>query len=308
MLNELDVFGDTAIADNPRKSLLTDTERRLINIKKQLAAVTYAKNLKFNLGRKNKDGSVSDRNSGLIDFISACGIDAEIFIKSYLRQVQPFMIIPNENRMKGYFGCTIDASYKIPLWVEWYSTKEREQIISFHELNWYNKGYDTLYNKMPSLLFQTITVDDFVPVGDEGLFHVEVVRGFESIELKLEGLKVDNGYIRVAREEYDRKLLGYCNKKLQGLYDNLQFREGFTKTKQLAFTSHGDRLANQVSMLIDALIATNDMEITVVLDEKVRQLKSLTDYDVLRGYFIEKYHNYAGKDISGLFIGGISDD
>ena len=287
------------------KDLLTDYDRSLIKLMKKIEKIAYNPNLKFNLDRKDSDGNPSHRNSGLINFIKSCGYDYKEFIKSYLQQLHPFMIVSENNRSNAYFSCVIDASYRIPLWIECYLNEHNEQIISFHELNRFDKGYENYYRKQTDLLLKLDYVDETVSIGSRSFFQVSVVRGFETLHLELPGVKVDSCYVKVKRSDYEEVVLQICNERLDelmnsGFSDDYVNLYHFKKLKKLSFTSYGTMLQNQISLLVDLIIDTKSESLCTLLDIKMSELNRLTCADSIKSYLVEKYKNYEGVQISGL--------
>ena len=77
---------------------LTGEERQTINIKNELYCLSLSKNTTFDFEPHSKSS-----NLGIIKFLRSCDIDPETFIRSYLRQLHPFMI--NLDKEIGRASC-----------------------------------------------------------------------------------------------------------------------------------------------------------------------------------------------------------
>ena len=125
-------------SENHTSSNLTDEEKQKVNLWKQIVALSKMESTEFRVNRNAV---------GLFRFMDFCGIDKERFIRSYLFQLQPFMIhAETANLNKDRFSCIIDSSYRMPLWVEVIYKPLSGAVISFHEMNYYDQGLENVGN------------------------------------------------------------------------------------------------------------------------------------------------------------------
>ena len=112
-------------SENHTSSNLTDEEKQKVNLWKQIVALSKMESTEFRVN----------------------SIDKERFIRSYLFQLQPFMIhAETANLNKDRFSCIIDSSYRMPLWVEVIYKPLSGAVISFHEMNYYDQGLENVGN------------------------------------------------------------------------------------------------------------------------------------------------------------------
>ena len=276
--------------------LLTDEERALLNLRKRIRRVAQSPNLQV-----DESQHYGSDNLSLKKFLESCGANFEDFVREYLLNLQPFMIHLNKERSRSSadFSCVIDPAYRIPLWVEFYYTQHKEQIISFHEMNWYSQQCQNIYNAQTELLF----VADMLMPGEVGLttaFTGSVQKGLCHLELGLVGTRISEHCVRVKRKQYEAVLLAECNRMLSEVLQDELGVFNFEHEKQLSFTSYGSRLQNEISMILDLYSSTKDPRLTVPLAVKVEQLALSGDYADIKEALVSKYLTYDGVDYSHL--------
>lgn len=293
---------------------LTNEEKQAINIKNELYRLSLSKNTTFDFEPHSRSS-----NLGIIKFLRSCDIDPETFIRCYLRQLHPFMINLDKERSvkQDKFSCITDASYRMPLWIEVVTKQFNERVISFHELNWYAKKYDNYYLRKRDLL--CIPNDpNVVAEGEKGTFEISVLKGFKSFLLRVHGQRVSENCVRVRTAEFERELLRQCNDSLAEIIESIAVNSSyfpeFQRIKQLSFTSYGDKLYNDVSLLLDLFADTLSPDISAVLFVKLQELSKLPNYPEIIEDLIDKYKNYSNVDFTSLLqlpeseIGDYEDD
>jgi hypothetical protein len=197
------------------------------------------------------------------------------------------------------FSCIIDSAYKMPLWIEVYTTQFHEQVISFHEMNWYNQKYQNIYTKQNELL--CIPDNAFIcGIGETAPFDISVQKGLCRLELRVYGIKVSSECVQVKKSDYNAAILTECNKLVDAALEDNDFQFEFSDEKQLSFTSYGSRLQNEISLLLDLYDATLDSRVTAPLALKVEALESYPNYKSVRDALLNKYKSYKGIDYSYL--------
>lgn len=310
-LNNMDLFkSDKVVSSIGDTDLLTNEDKHLLNLRRKLIKLALEPRTKFDFNPHKQSN-----NLGIINFCKFCNVNPEEFIRIYLKNIQPFMIHEVDGRTDKStdFSCILDATYSMPLWIEVRTTQFKEEIISFHELNWDNQLL--LKNARLSntiLCIPNNIYDNYVEIGDISFFKFDIIRGFKSFELELPGKKISNSCVRVNTITYKNKLLDSINDNLATVLDplvNLNLRDypRFSRVNQISFTSYGDNIENNVSILLDLLYIDKKPSITAALSSLVQDLLKLPDNDLIIDSLISKFKSYYGIDYSDLFVRGLSD-
>ncbi|GFI70262.1 hypothetical protein IMSAG249_02091 [Lachnospiraceae bacterium] len=208
----------------------------------------------------------SGLNQHLFDYIEYCGLDTLTFIKSYLSNLQPYMIERRKDQeAHKSFVCVIDNLYKISVYIKIDTKQFEEIIISFHEDN---KRGIAKSNKL-----QLYTGNKYVPifadsvlskVENENKYVVKVMaqRGLLELPLEIAGFKCKDIFV-VNRKSIDTLFLSYCNDYIKELYTSdldidYDTIEVFSVLQQLSFTSYGKDTFSSISILIDCLCVQPD--------------------------------------------------
>jgi len=270
-LEAFKVMSENSIAE------LTMQEKQTVNLWKKVTALSKSPRTAFRFEEYQHSNIM-----GLFKFMDFCGIPRQKFIRSYLYQLQPFMIhLPEANSSKqDKFACIIDSSYRTPLWIEVIYKQCSEAVVSFHEMNRQDCSLDSLgYYPDDQIICVPNSSLKTLSTGDFRYFNISVLKGFNSFELKVYGIKITNTFIRVKREEYERKLLLKVNEQLEEILHSVRQETAdfpdFSKEKSLSFTSFGEDLAMTVSMLLDLYLTSKDGSVSSVLSVKAQQLASL---------------------------------
>lgn len=290
-VSRMNVFEDNT------KDLLLSSDRELLNLRKKLRSVAQSRNLKIDESQHH-----DSNNLGLKVFLESCGVDFKNFVKEYLLNVQPFMIHLDTDRSRSSsdFSCIIDPAYRMPLWVELYSTQFKEQIISFHELNWYSNKYNALYKKQDKLLCipQNIAL---CGVGEVAPFTISVQKGLCRLDLIVYGTRVSEECIKVDYASYNTALMAECNRLLDSALQCAPVNAlRFSEENQVSFTSYGTQIQNEISLILDLYDVTKDPRLTAPLAIKVERLASNPDYPDIKAALVEKYKSFFGIDYSHM--------
>lgn len=281
---------------------LTEEEKQLVNLWKRIVALSKNPRTTFRFGTHQKSNA-----TGLFKFMDFCGIPKEQFIRSFLYQLQPFMIHLNRasSNKQDRFACIIDSSYRIPLWIEVIYKQFEEAVVSFHEMNWYDSALDSIgYRSNEQILCVPNSSLESIAAGEVKRFNISVLKGFNSFELSVYGTKVTNTFIRVEREEYERKLLNEVNAQLEDILHEVRRNPVefpvFTKEKQISFTSFGEDLAMTVSMLLDLFLSSKDGAVSSVLAVKAQQLSGLPNGKPVIEELLRRVESYYGLNLNWL--------
>ena len=208
----------------------------------------------------------SGLNQHLFEYIEYCGLDTLTFVKTYLSNLQPYMIQRRKDQesLKSYL-CVIDNLYKVSVYIKADTKQFEEIIISFHEDNKRGVAKSNKIQLYSRNQYVPIFADSVLSkVADENRYVVKVMaqRGLLELPLEVVGFKCQDIFI-VNRTSIDALFLSYCNDYIKELYTsdlNLDFDriEVFSVLQQLSFTSYGKDTFSSISILIDSLCAQPD--------------------------------------------------
>lgn len=205
----------------------------------------------------------SELNKHLFSYIEYCGMDVRDYIREYLSNLQPFMIErfqaqePNKS-----FICVLDNMYRVSVYIKLDKTFGNELIVSFHENNKRGiaKENNLIVNKQERI----------VPVfADEILAQIEgspkeeikvfIQRGMMQYPIRIMGQRCENGTFLVYERDIETPIIDQCNQYLRELYTSdleleaLDKVELFSVLQQISFTSYGNTIFSNISLLIDNL-------------------------------------------------------
>ena len=199
------------------------------------------------------------------------GIDKLEYIKNYLCHIQPFMIteISSQERWDNAI-CILDEYYRISVYIKVDATKGEEVIVSFHESN---KGGvakrnpesepgEWVYVFAESLGSHVIGTDSY----SVNLF---IMRGVKLLPINVPAKRYDDEGFLVRYWYISHSLLEICNDYLQDLYtSDLDFSsiQPFSSLQQLSFTSFGNDVFSNISMLIDSMLIQKDFNSKQIAD------------------------------------------
>ena len=201
----------------------------------------------------------SGLNQHLFDYIEYCGLDTLTFIRSYLSNLQPYMIERRKDQeIYRSYVCVIDNLYKISVYIKVDTTQFEEIIISFHEDN--KRGVAKSNSQYVPIFADSI----LSKIENENKYVLKVIaqRGLLELPLEVAGFKCKDIFV-VNRKSIDTLFISYCNDYIKELYTsdlNLDYDkiEVFSVLQQLSFTSYGKDTFSSISILIDSLCAQPD--------------------------------------------------
>lgn len=209
----------------------------------------------------------SGLNKHLFDYIEYCGRDVLDFIKQYLSNLQPYMIVRRKDQEpERSFLCVIDHIYRVSVYIKADTRQFEEVIISFHEDN--KRGIARTNSLIPAdnVRYVPIFADSVLSrIEHENRYVVKAFfqRGLTVLGLELAAVKCEDLFI-VEKNAIHMQFLSYCNEYIRDLYTSdldLDFDriEVFSVLQQIAFTSYGRDTFSSVSILIDSLCIQKDM-------------------------------------------------
>ena len=235
----------------------------MVNICKKLRGLAKLDRL-----RLDETEHRSGLNKHLFNYIEYCGFDVLSYIKSYLSNLQPYMIERRKDQeSKDSYVCVIDRIYRVSVYIKVDIKQFEELVISFHENN--------VRGIAKSNAVITRMSDNVVPVFAEdvdsvnletgvGSVRLMVQRGMKVLPISVQAVRCDSVFL-VRERIIENELLNYCNNYLMDLYAsdvNLDYNSitVFSMLQQISFTSYGKDTFSAVSLLIDS-IATQGTKI-----------------------------------------------
>lgn len=205
----------------------------------------------------------SGLNKHLFSYIEYCGLDVREYIRDYLSNLQPYMIEryasqePDNN-----FICVLDNMYRVSLYIKLDKTFGEELIVSFHENNKRGiaKENNMIKNKMEQLV--PVFAEEIVAKVDgspKEEIKVFIQRGMLTLPIRVMGQKCENGVYIVNKQDIETPIIDQCNQYLRDMYTSdldleaLDKVELFSVLHQISFTSYGNTVFSNISLLVDNL-------------------------------------------------------
>lgn len=209
----------------------------------------------------------SGLNKHLFDYIEYCGRDVLDFVKQYLSNLQPYMIMRRKDPEPARsFICVIDKIYRVSVYIKADNCQFEEVLISFHEDNKRGIARTNSLIQADKARYIPIFADSVMScIEEENRYVVRAFfqRGLTVMGLDLAAAKCEDVFI-VEKNAIHMQFLSYCNDYIRDLYTsdlNLDFDriEVFSVLQQISFTSYGRDTFSSVSILIDSLCVQKDM-------------------------------------------------
>ena len=249
------------IKDTSREILSSDVE---LTIKKNL--VKKLKKL-ARLDRLKLDESVheSGLNKHLFKYLDYIGVDKLSFVKGYICHLQPFMIseIKTQEKFENAI-CVIDEYYRISLYIKVDATKGEEIIVSFHENNKHGIAKrNSLLKRNDWVYVFADSIGSYVRDTDIYVINIFVTRGVRTFPITVAAHKYDEDGFLVDYKNINNALINIVNDYLEDIYSSdldLDSITLFSSLQQLSFTSYGNDIFSNISLLIDSiLVQTNPL-------------------------------------------------
>lgn len=209
----------------------------------------------------------SGLNKHLFDYIEYCGRDVLDFVKQYLSNLQPYMIMRKKDQEPGNsFICVIDNVYRVSVYIKVDNRQFEEAVVSFHEDNKRGIAKTNSLIRTDSQRYVPIFADSVLSrMENENRYVVRAFfqRGLTVLGLDLAAAKCADVFL-VEKNAIHMQFLSYCNDYIRDLYTSdldLDFDqiEVFSMLQQVSFTSYGRDTFSSVSILIDSLCVQKDM-------------------------------------------------
>lgn len=217
------------------------------------------------LSRLSLDESrhASGLNLHLFGYLDFLGLEKLDFIRDYLAHIQPFMITEIKSQEKFDNAiCVLDEYYRISVYIKVDSTKGEEIVVSFHENNKAGTARRNPINTRENLVYVFAdSIGSHVEGTDNYSINLFIMRGVKTFPLSVSAIRYDSDGFLVRISDVNNALLGISNRYLEDLYTSdldISQIDMFTSLKQLSFTSYGNDVFSNISLLIDSLIIQND--------------------------------------------------
>lgn len=203
----------------------------------------------------------SGLNKHLFSYIEYCGLNVKDYIKEYLTNLQPYMIERfSAQEPSNNYICVLDNMYRVSIYIKLDKTSGHEVIVSFHENN--KRGIAKENNLIRN------RQERIVPVFAEELMakiegaakeeiRVLIQRGMLTLPIRIMGQRCENGVFLVNEQDIETPVIEQCNQYLRDLYTSdldleaLDKVELFSVLHQISFTSYGNTVFSNISLLID---------------------------------------------------------
>lgn len=268
-----------------------------VNVARLIRRLARLDRIRMDMNRHQH--SASDH---LFDYLEYCGWSVLDYVKKYLQNIQPYMIIrnksqePNEN-----YVCVIDDMYAISLYIKLDTRQYDEVIVSFHESA---QGMFARSNRfrVKSWRYVPVIAEEvkaYVPETNKRVITLWVMRGLVCKECTVTATQEGN-YFLADYLAIEAQLVSVVNEYMYNIQENLKEKEFeldneiynkeviyFTNSQQLSITSYGRDIVSTISLLIDHSLTSNNPDYRKfadgILSIYIGNL-SLTDNERLRIY------------------------
>ncbi len=205
----------------------------------------------------------SQLNLHLFKYLDFIGMDKLEYVKQYLCNIQPFMI--SEIRSQEKFDnaiCVLDEFYRISVYIKVNATRGEEIVVSFHENHKYGIARRNTINRNLSYVYVFAdSIGSHVVGSDSYSINIFITRGVSTIPINVPASKYDEDGFMVRYSYINNAIIDIANRYLEDLYSSdIDFSkvELFSSLQQLSFTSYGNDIFSNISLLIDSLIIQVD--------------------------------------------------
>ncbi len=211
----------------------------------------------------NEDSHASGLNLHLYRYLDFIGLDKLDFIKDYLSHIQPYMISEFKSQEKFDNAiCVLDEYYRISVYIKVDATKGEEVVVSFHENNKGGLARQNLFIKREGFVYVFAdSVGSHVEGSDNYSINLFIMRGVRTFPLNVAAVRYDADGFMVRAVDINNALIGISNRYLEDLYTSdldISDIELFSSLQQLSFTSFGNDVFSNISILIDSLLIQRD--------------------------------------------------
>lgn len=246
-------------------NFLTVIEAKELGVSMEMVRVCKEIRKLARLDRLQLDTTVhrSGLNKHLYSYIEYCGMDIKEYIKEYLSNLQPFMLErfasqePDDNYL-----CVLDNMYRVSLYIKIDKTFGNEVVVSFHENN--KRGIakeNNMIRNNPERMVPVLAEEICARIEGSAKEEIRILiqRGMLLLPIRVMGQRCENGVYIVNARDIETPILDQCNQYLRDMYTSdldlaaLDQVELFSVLHQISFTSYGNTVFSNISLLIDNL-------------------------------------------------------
>lgn len=246
-------------------NFLTVIEAEELGVSMEMVRVCKEIRKLARLDRLQLDTTVhrSGLNKHLYSYIEYCGMDIKEYIKEYLSNLQPFMLErfasqePDDNYL-----CILDNMYRVSLYIKIDKTFGNEVVVSFHENN--KRGIakeNNMIRNNPKRMVPVLAEEICARIDGSAKEEIRILiqRGMLLLPIRVMGQRCENGVYIVNARDIETPILDQCNQYLRDMYTSdldlaaLDQVELFSVLHQISFTSYGNTVFSNISLLIDNL-------------------------------------------------------
>lgn len=205
----------------------------------------------------------SGLNLHLYKYMDYLGMDKLSYIKQYLSNIQPFMLteIKSQEKFENAI-CVIDRFYRISVYIKVDATKGEEVIVSFHENN-----KNGIARKNPAIPLNTPvycfadSIGSHVEGTDNYSINLFITRGVRNFPINVPATRYDEDGFLVRYTYINNALIDIVNGYLEELYtSDTDYSDinPFSSLQQLSFTSYGNDVFSNISLMVDSILIQKD--------------------------------------------------
>ena len=228
-------------------------------LQQKLLAKKLRKLAKLDRIKLDETEHASKLNLHLLKYLDYIGIDKLEYIKQYLSNIQPFMIseIKSQEKFDNAIGI-LDEFYRISVYIKLDATFGEEIIVSFHENNKSGVARRNTYNSNLSYVYVLAdSIGSHIDNTDNYTVNLFITRGVSTFPINVPASRYDEDGFLVRYTYINNAIIDISNRYLEDLYaSDIDFSsvELFTDLQPLSFTSYGNDIFSNISLLIDSLI------------------------------------------------------
>lgn len=248
------VAEDSEVYDSEYSNLLS----------KKILAKKLRKLARLDRIRLDENEHSSKMNLHLLKYLDYIGLDNLDFLKGYLSQIQPFMLeeIKSQEKFESAI-CVLDEFYRISVYIKVSAKKGEEIIVSFHENNKNGIAKRNSLIVRNSLVYVFAdSIGSYVLGTNTYSINMFITRGVRTFPINIAATKYDEDGFLVRYEDINSALISIMNQYIEDLYTaDLDYSEinKFSSLQELSFTSYGNDVFSNISILLDSLIIQKDM-------------------------------------------------
>ncbi len=230
-----------------------DDEQHIIKMCKRIRHLA-----KLDMIRIDTSEHPDNRTIHLSEYLDFCCVSKEVFVNSYLSNLQPYMLSV-ENTL-----CVLNTIYGVSLYIKTDTSFEKEVVVSFHETrkdDIVKDNYLNIKNAQDKTKILADAITGGVKNTNTKTFDILIPRGIINIPVSLVGELQEDGTFLVSKKTIDNAILSVFNNYIEDLYSSsldlsaLDEVEIYSVLQQTSYTPYGNSVFSNISLLIDNMFA-----------------------------------------------------